>query len=102
MASISGATTTDGTFLNIQYNLNQDTFKYIRVRRYNNPTHFELVNQNDVTHSTTGPVSGSFSILRPLQPVVDAIGSPGVLLLEIACIDSKGVSKTYTGYMLMY
>jgi len=102
MASISGATTTDGKFLNIQYSLNQDTFQFIRVRRYSATNlQYDLSSPNDVTHSTTGPISGNFSVLRPIEPIVSALGPLDILILEIRCVNSQGVAKSYTDYILI-
>ena len=101
MASISGVTSSDGTFLNIQYSLSQEKFEYIKARIYKSNTIAALVSTAQVSHDVNNPVSGNFSILKSMEEIVNSLGAtPGVLLLEIGVI-KNGERKTYTTYVLV-
>jgi len=103
MATISAATTTDGTFLNIQYTLNRETFKRINARVYSPASKSAaIVETNQVNHDTVHTVSGNFSVLRSLEEIVLLLGgNPGILILELLTNDKDNNPKSFTTYILV-
>tara|TARA_R110002012_G_scaffold6501_8_gene30383 strand:+ start:750 stop:1328 length:579 start_codon:yes stop_codon:yes gene_type:complete len=102
MASISGATTSDGTYLNIQYSLSGETFKSIQGRIYKGTQSVTLITPSQVQHDIENPVSGNFSVLKPMADIVKELGeSPGLLLLEIRVADKDKNARGSTAYVLI-
>jgi hypothetical protein len=102
MASISGATTSDGTYLNIQYSLSGETFKSIQGRLYKGSKSVTLVSASEVQHDTENPVSGNFSVLKSMTELIAELGeTPGLLLLEVRIADRNKNIKSATSYILI-